>query len=484
MQDDAELLRRYAEERSQEAFSEIVCRYLNLVYSAAVRQTSGDEHLARDISQVVFTGLARKAAALSRHPALVGWLYRSTRYAAIDALRAQQRRRQREAEMMQELPDTSEPYADWEQFRPVIDEAMSELNERDRHAVLLRFFEGRSFAEVGADLQLNENAARMRVERALDKLRLRLARRGWTSTATALAVALTDHAVTAAPAGLSAAVTNGAIAGSASTGGTLATLQLLTMSKLNIALISGVVTAGIVTAVLTWRAQPAHREIAMLRYDTERLQQELQRRQAQRAAHTTVASAAGAGTLPGAFGDIASRVEQRRAEVRGRAATKDAAKVESPGAYRNLGQAIPEEAYQTFAWASDCGDIAILSKLICFEGDGRKTAESVLASMPESVRAKWSTPEELYALFIAADSLSYPPPRADVLSRARAVPLAPDRVVFGRSPLAPSGGQEYQKTPEGWKYVFPEIAVKGFTNQMMEMADALAADPKAGPEKK
>src|SRR5688572_23855443 len=96
MIDDATLLERYARDRSEAALAELVRGHLTLVYSAALRRTDGDAHRAKDVAQIVFTGLARDAATLGRHPALVGWLYAATRNAAIDLLRVERRRRERE----------------------------------------------------------------------------------------------------------------------------------------------------------------------------------------------------------------------------------------------------------------------------------------------------------------------------------------------------------------------------------------------------
>ena len=111
---------------------------------------------------------------------------------------------------MQNQTEGPDPAA-WERLRPVIDDALGELDERDRQAVLLRFFSGLPLAQVGERLRLTENAARMRVDRALDKLHVRLARRGVTSTSAALAVALTGQAGFATPAGLAASVTSTAL---------------------------------------------------------------------------------------------------------------------------------------------------------------------------------------------------------------------------------------------------------------------------------
>lgn len=218
MSDDAELLRLYAEERSEAAFAELVRRHLDLVYSAALRQVGGDAHRAHDVAQTVFTVLARKATAVARHPVLVGWLYTSTQHAAAKVRRSEARRRAREheAQFMNggEAGDSSA--VEWEKLSPLLDEAMRELNERDREAVLLRFFARRPFAEIGATLRVSEDAARMRVERALEKLRGLLARRGVTSTGAALGVVLANQAVMAAPVGLA-----GTVVGAATAAGTL-----------------------------------------------------------------------------------------------------------------------------------------------------------------------------------------------------------------------------------------------------------------------
>jgi RNA polymerase sigma factor (sigma-70 family) len=207
---DSKLLRLYVDERDEVAFEEIVRRHIGLVYHAALRQT-GNASLAEDVTQTVFTDLARKAGELVERASIVGWLYTSTRFAATNARRGEQRRRAREQEVfvMQKMATDAEgeatARADWERLRPVIDEALHALDERDREAMLLRFLEGRSLAEVAAKLAVKEDTARVRVTRALDKLAGLLARRGITSTATALSVALGGKAGVAAPAGLARA---------------------------------------------------------------------------------------------------------------------------------------------------------------------------------------------------------------------------------------------------------------------------------------
>jgi RNA polymerase sigma factor (sigma-70 family) len=240
---DAELLSRYATAHDEGAFGTLVQRHLTLVYSVALRQVGGDAHLAQDVAQRVFIDLARKAPALSGRATLGGWLYRAAQFTASDLVRTDRARRAREqeAQLMQELSQDPIASTDWEKLRPVLDIAINELSENDRDAVVLRFFETRPFAEIGATLRVTEDAARMRVERALDKLRTALARRGVTSTSTALAAVLANQLSTAAPAGLAASVTGAAMAGSAASTGVA--LIFMGMTKVQIGLASALAAA-------------------------------------------------------------------------------------------------------------------------------------------------------------------------------------------------------------------------------------------------
>ncbi len=244
---DGELLRRYIQEKSDAAFAALVRRHVHLVHSVALRRVNGDAHLAADITQSVFTDLARKASRLVRQPVLAGWLFTSTRFAAAKAVRGEQRRRAREeeAQLMQELIPAETEALDWEKVRPVIDDVLAGLGERDREAILLRFFEGQDYMKIGARLQLGDNSARMRVERALEKLRAALAHRGIYSTSAALALALGSEAVVAAPAALAPAVTGAALAGAgASATGIVATFMTLTNIHIGVAAAVTLAAAG------------------------------------------------------------------------------------------------------------------------------------------------------------------------------------------------------------------------------------------------
>ncbi|HEV8542184.1 MAG TPA: sigma-70 family RNA polymerase sigma factor [Verrucomicrobiae bacterium] len=205
MNDENQLLRAYAEEKSEPAFAELVRRYIDLVYSAALRQVNGNSSLAEDVTQSVFLDLARKAGSLTRHSSLAGWLFTTTRFIASNSLRHEMRRHAREqkAEIMIE----QESEAAWQELRPVLDEAMHQLAEPDREAVLLRFFERQPLGAIGQRWGITENAARMRVERAIEKLRNALQKRGVTATALSLDGLLTARGTTAAPVGLTAKIT-------------------------------------------------------------------------------------------------------------------------------------------------------------------------------------------------------------------------------------------------------------------------------------
>ncbi len=253
MNEDAELLGRYACERSESAFTELIRRHVDLVYSAAVRLAGRDTHRAQDVTQQVFCELARQAQRLRKHPALDGWLYTTTRLVALRAHRTEQRRkaREQEANAMDELLRNPAPEPAWDDLLPVLDEAMHKLGEKDRVAVLLRYFKNKSLKEVGTLLGLSENAARMRVERALEKLRSQLARKGVTSTATALAVTLTGNAATAAPTAFVATLTSGSIASAAAASGTALTLlKFMTATKFKAGIIATIAAAGVATTLV------------------------------------------------------------------------------------------------------------------------------------------------------------------------------------------------------------------------------------------
>jgi RNA polymerase sigma factor (sigma-70 family) len=251
MTDSRTLLAEYVKDGSEPAFRELVTRYIDLVYSAAVRLVAEDRHLAEDVAQTVFADLARLARSLPTGVVLGGWLHRHTCFVAATLMRGERRRRARERQAveMNALQDHAE--ANLTLVAPILDEAINQLGAADRTAILLRFFEQRDFRSVGQALGSNEDAARMRVNRALEKLHHLLRRRGVSLSAAALGTALAGQVVTAAPAGLAAAISSAVLAGTAAGSGiVLTTLKLMLMAKLKIGIVSAVVVATMITPLM------------------------------------------------------------------------------------------------------------------------------------------------------------------------------------------------------------------------------------------
>ena len=251
--DDMALLREYATGNSETAFETLVSRRVGFVYSMALRQVR-DPNLAEEVTQAVFIILAQKAGRISDKTILAGWLFRTTRFAALAQMRAdaKRRRREQEANMQSEILPTA-PDAFWEQMSPLLDEALATLGETDRQAVLLRFFENKSLAEVGNSLGTGEDTARKRVSRALEKLHRYFAKHGISSTTDVLAGAISANSVQAAPVALAKSITVAAMAKGVAASGSIpalvkGVLKLMAWHNAKAAIITG---AAIVLATGT-----------------------------------------------------------------------------------------------------------------------------------------------------------------------------------------------------------------------------------------
>jgi RNA polymerase sigma factor (sigma-70 family) len=255
--DDSALLRQYAENDSDEAFAALVTRHINLVYSVALRQ-AGNSHAAEEITQAVFIILAKKAAQLRHDKALASWLFQATRLTANNFIRSETRRHRREEEAyMQSVLDEAGTEV-WPRIAPLLDSAVAGLREKDRQAIVLRFYEGRNLREVGLALGAGEDAAEKRVSRALEKLRKFFTKRGVDSTAATIAGTISANSVQAAPLALAKSVTTVAIAkGAAASISTLTlikgALKIMAWTKLKTVIVGGailVVAVGTTTITL------------------------------------------------------------------------------------------------------------------------------------------------------------------------------------------------------------------------------------------
>jgi RNA polymerase sigma factor (sigma-70 family) len=226
-QSDSQLLQAYAERHSETAFTELVGRHVDFVYSAALRMVC-DAHLAEDVTQAVFVALAKSARQLEDRPMLSGWLHRTARNIAAQTVRTIERRRAREQQavvMNELLAGEAEP--PWAHIAPHLDAALDQLSEPDRDALLLRYFERKSARDIALALGVSDEAAQKRVTRALERLRELFVKRGVTIGAGGLAAAISAHAVHAAPAGLHLVISSAATLA----GTTLASAATVTATK-------------------------------------------------------------------------------------------------------------------------------------------------------------------------------------------------------------------------------------------------------------
>ena len=267
MTSDLELLGRFAREKSQDAFTVLVTRHVNLVHSAALRQVRSPQ-LAEEVAQSVFADLARNAIKLKPDTIVTAWLYQVTRRTAIDVVRKESRRQLRE-QIAVEMTNMNATANNWTQIEPLLDDAMAALDETDRTAILLRYFENKNLREVGAALGTSDDAAQKRVSRAVEQLREFFAKRGATVGASGLAVVISANAVQAAPIGLTATISAAAvIAGTVvHTSAVIAATKTIAMTTLQKTLI----TAALVTTVGAGIFEA--RQAAQLRDQVQTLQQ-------------------------------------------------------------------------------------------------------------------------------------------------------------------------------------------------------------------
>lgn len=451
MHDDAQLLRRYSQNCSEEAFAEFVRHHLDFVFGVALRQVGGNVHLAGDVTQYVFIEVARKAGPLAKRSALKGWLYSTARNAAANIVRAERRRQAREhtAYTMNEINDTA-ANPDSHDLLPVMDHALGSLRENDREVVLLRFFEGCDYAEIGARCCITADAARLRVERALEKMRTTLARRGMGSTITALTGALTAQAAIVAPAGLIGSVVSTALADITTTASGSTILTLITMTKQQLGIICAVIAAGGAAVLFQGSRQvdPPRRVV-------------------------NLSSGLPRQTLPPASAPLATVPALSASSV----PVRDSAVFQPPSAFRGRGRTTPQDAAATLFWNTWALDYPALAKMITFAEGDRQKVEAVYARIPERVRTtmKIGTPEDLFALawslenseryerVLVGESQTTNPDEATVKFKA----ASPDQDRIG------SGTMQFRRDADGWQWLVPSAALEHLETEVKRSAAKL-----------
>jgi len=498
MADDSDqcLIRAYARNHCESSFGELVHRHIDLVHSTALRVLR-DADLAQDVTQRVFLLLAQHSLKLQERSSLMGWLYETTRNAAINTVRSEERRRRREQEAsaMKQL-DANDSEILWQQIAPHLDEALAQLNVVERDVLLWRYFERRTAEQIGERLGLSAEAAQKRVARSLERLRGILAERGLTAPTTSLAALVSTHAVQSAPAGLAATAMAAANAASIVIPAT-STLQILMAStKLKIGLAALVAASVATPLVLQHQAN-------------SRLRDEIARLQAQRAAPPPAQNVAADATelerlrseqqeLLRLRGEVTqlrqqlanapnnapaggrNKADGRRAEELENAKRLLAKSPQIPmvrsNEFRNAGYATPLDSFHTLNWAAANKDANTMLNAVGLEPDARARANELFAQMPEAIRQKYGSVDAL--LVDWAMNLAEPPEAYRVLSQRDDGPDAASLTVqfqYPNSRVRENDVSFYRDENGVWRRAIPAGIMEKLPQVINNVAQSAAA---------
>lgn len=408
---------------------------------------------------------------------------------------------------MQELSQPAAGDADWQKLAPVLDQAIGELAERDRDAVVLRFFEGRPFAEIGATLRLTEDAARMRVERALDKLRTALGRRDITSTSAALGIALVNQATATAPAGVAASVTGAALAASAGSGAATGFLAFMTINKASagaLVAIAAVLALNIGQQRVNARLWEEYRGLAIENRNLEALR--MQNRRSAVAAMATPDEAAELARLQALAEELRQKIATRRSpllnggilRVGGKAITRDTPPDVKLEVIFREGRSSPMRSWQTLLslgqsltradWANhDWVDLDMMALMFCLDDPAQAKIEAFLAALPVEARSAFRSSERLLAP-VFSDWLwqgDWPKGYGSSGGQTDAyAPGDPTRAYTQWEVTRASGRKQVERFPfkrfdDGWRYG-PLSAAD--VEQMLALLDPRTGQPKVSVE--
>ena len=497
-ENDQVLLRAYARERCEASFSELVHRHVDLVHSTALRILR-DPSLAEEVTQRVFLALAQHSAKLQERASITGWLHETARNLAINTVRSEERRRQREKETVaMNHPDTNDAEDLWGQIAPRLDEALAQLNDIERDVLLWRYFERRTAEQIGGRLGLTSEAAQKRVARALDRLRGILAKRGLSAPTANLAALLSTHAVQSAPAGLAATAITAASAASAAFPAT-STLQILmasTKAKLSVAaLLAASVTTPLVLQyqanarlqeqVEQLRAEravppPAQPAAAADASELQRLRNEhaellrlrgqmTQLRQQRDNQPTTDSKEA---TRKPSDNRLAEEMENARRLL---AKSPEIPMIQSKD-FRNAGYATAEASFHTLNWAAANHDPNTFLKATGLEPEARQRAEELFAQMPDAIRQRYASVDAL--LVDWAMNMAEAPEAYRILSQRQDGPDAASLTVqfqYPNSRRRESEASFYRDQDGNWRRAIPAGVVEKLPNVINNQAPATAA---------
>ena len=498
-ENDQVLLRAYARDRSEVSFSELVHRHVDLVYSTALRILRNPS-LAEEVTQRVFLSLAHHSAKLQERASITGWLHETARNLAINTVRSEERRRQREQETAaMNHPDPNDAQDLWGQIAPCLDEALTQLNAVERDVLLWRYFEQRTAEQIGERLGLTSEAAQKRVARALDRLRGILAQRGLSAPTANLAALISTHAVQSAPVGLAASAIAAATAAS-TTLPAATTLQILmasTKAKLSVA---ALLAASVTTPmVLQYQANARLREqVAQMRSERaappparpatagidpselERLRNEHSELLRLRGQVTQLSQQLASQPKTDSKAGIRSATDTRLTEEMQNARRLLAKSPEIPmirsSEFRNAGYATAEASFHTLNWAATSHDTNAFLKATGLDPQARQRADELFAQMPEAIRQQYGSVDAL--LVDWAMNMAEAPEAYRILSQHEDGPDAASLTVqfqYPNSRVRESDASFYRDQDGNWRRSIPAGVVEKLPNVINNQSPATAA---------
>jgi RNA polymerase sigma factor (sigma-70 family) len=498
-ENDQGLLRAYARVRCEASFSELVHRHVDLVHSTA-RRILRDPSLAEEVTQRVFLALAQHSAKLQERASITGWLHETARNLAINTVRTEERRRQREQETAaMNHPDTNDADELWGRLAPRLDDALAQMNAIEREVLLWRYFERRTAEQIGGRLSLSAEAAQKRVARALDRLRGILAERGLSAPTANLAVLLSTHAVQSAPAGLAATAIVAASAASATLPAASIAQLLMASTKAKLSVAALLAVSVTTPLVLQYEANARLREqVAQLRgeqaalppaqpaaaasdaSELERLRNEHAELLRLRGQVSQLRQQLAGQPKPDTMKAPRSPADNRLTEEAENANRLLAKSPQIPmirsNDFRNAGLSTAEASFHTLNWAAANHDTNAFLNATGLERAARQRAEELFAQMPEAIRQRYGSVDAL--LVDWAMNMAEAPDSYRILSQREDGPDAASLTVqfqYPNSRVRESEASFYRDQDGNWRRAIPAGVVEKLPNVVNNQAPATPA---------